>query len=126
MAIPTKTTPTAGDYMTSLLINAVLVSTFYAWQVHGSTGAGNLYIFLAWTMASLGLFIGVACCFAPEYATPRITWPAVWRWVDRARMAAMIASGAWLGHYVLALVLMAAVLMLAAARAELAKREVAP
>ncbi len=125
MKITTKKTPTVGQYTADIAINVAIVGSFYAWQIHGSEVAGNLYLFLAWLTASLGLFIGIGVCAMPAYATPRVTWPAAWRWFERARIAAMILSAAWLSHEVLALTLIAAVLFLGAARAKLAEAEVA-
>lgn len=126
MNTPTLKKPTAGQYLFSGLIDFSLLASFYVWQIHGSDGAGNLYIFMAWIMVLLGLLVGVTCCYSPQYLTPKITWPFAWKWFERARTAFMVMSAAWLGQYALAGFMLAAVLLIAAARARLAESKVAP
>lgn len=118
--------PTVGQYLFAALIDLALVGSFYIWQVQGSDGAGNLYLFLAWVIALGALLVGFTGCWSPALMKPTVSWPIWWKWFERARTTGMILSAAWLGHEALAVFLLCAVIFIGAAKAKLAAEEVAP
>lgn len=86
--------------LTTLALQIGMIWLYCAWQINGSEGAGNVLVFLVWTIAILNIFCGCFC--KPETFRALPKHPLLIMLVNRAFSLAVIGSMVWAGHTVLA------------------------
>lgn len=86
--------------LVTIAIQISMIALYCAWQINGSEGAGNVLIFVLWTIAVLSIFCSCFC--DPETFRNLPKNPALINFINRAFTVAVIAGAVWAGHTVLA------------------------
>jgi hypothetical protein len=95
-------------YLIQIALDGVFLGSLYTWQVNGSQGAGNIFLFMAWALAILGLLL----MFTPRASLKDKPKPKVIALWNRVKMTAIIFIIAYLGMFVLASLLALAMCIL--------------
>ena len=86
--------------LSTLALQIWMISLYLIWQVDGSEGAGNVLVFVLWTIAVLNIFCSCFC--DPETFRNLPKNPELINFINRAFSLAVIAGSVWAGHTVLA------------------------
>lgn len=97
----------------AITIYIVLAAAFYAWQVLGFAGAGNIFLFYAW-VAAITKVIGGFALDKDEFAkSPRPPWFVPYHYASEV---AIVIALVWIGYIWLPAIYLLGMMMVEAAR----------
>lgn len=102
----------------AIIVDAIVATVFYLWLIRGVDDAGNLALFLVWTLAVLRILSSFAL---GEIDAKRLWRPAGFGPYHHLTELAVIAALAWSGNLVTASVFTLAYFLLEGARSKALK-----
>lgn len=106
-------------WTTSIIIDVTLAYLFYLWQFRSVDGAGNMFMFVTWFLAIVGILVG--CVQGADRA--KLAAGAAFRFYPVITDMTVICALAWTSHYVAAAFYALATLLITSARSEESKKK---
>jgi predicted membrane channel-forming protein YqfA (hemolysin III family) len=106
-------------WIIALALDGSLVTLLYQWQFRQVEGAGNIFMFVTWFLAVLGI---IAALVPDKKAHPR---RPVFRAYKFVAHTCIIGALAWTGHYVAATTYVVAFILMHASSTPQAKQDAA-